>query len=178
MSFEEAGREIIAGLMAGMYQAEIDIMYVSQAEVPVDTGTLRASGRALEPELIGDTVVGTIGYGYGEQVNPKTGELASQYAVPVHERLDVSHAAPTKAMFLRDPVDAYMTLYGETLRAWIQRTVRDGRSGNLVSYLKEIRPSAVAEGLASNMAAGGGGDARRAAIGEMSSVIATLRGGG
>jgi hypothetical protein len=177
VSFEEAGREVIAGLKAGLYQAGIDIMYVSQAEVPVDTGTLRASGRVLEPEELGDTVSITIGYGYGDQVNPKTGQLASQYAVPVHERLDVKHAPPTKAKFLEDPVRAYQSLYGETIQAWVQAWTR-GTSGNLLGYLRAIRPSGVAESLASNMSAAAGGDARRAAIAETSRILAGLRGEG
>lgn len=176
MTFEEAGREIIAALKAGIYQAEIDIMYVSQTEVPVDTGTLRASGRALEPEQFGDRIVGTIGYGYGEQVNPKTGELASQYAVPVHERLDVRHAPPTKAKYLEDPCRAYELLYGATIALSIQRWSRDPVTGSLVSRFDAIRPSSQALSLASDMAAGGGGDARRAEIGRVSGILADLRG--
>lgn len=175
MSFEEAGRQLIAGLMAGIYQAEVDIMYVSQTEVPVDTGTLRASGRVLEPERHGDTIVGTIGYGYGEQVNPKTGQLAAQYAVPVHERLDVRHAPPTKAKFLEDPCRAYEALYGDTLAVWIQRWVRDGASGSLVQHYDMVGPSAAAESLASDLATGVGGDARRAEIGRVSRILSGLR---
>lgn len=61
---------------------------------PIDTGSLRASGHVKPPEVAGDTVVVQIGFG----------GAAAPYAVYVHERLDLSHAAPTQAKFLETPL--------------------------------------------------------------------------
>ena len=68
-----------------------------------DNGTLRRSARVFAPVNLGGAISVTMGYGFGEEVNP-AGRLASEYAVPVHERTDLMHAPPTKSGFLLDPV--------------------------------------------------------------------------
>mgnify|MGYP001577880849 FL=1 len=152
--FHDAAQRLLEGLKAGMYQAGLDIMYVSEAEVPVDTATLKLSARVQEPIRVGDNIECEIGYGYGSELNPKTGQPASSYAVPVHERLDQFHEPPTKAKFLEDPVYGYASLYEET----IATTMRMTAEGTL-SYRLDIGPSdAVRHG------GGLGGDERRAAI--------------
>ncbi len=62
----------------------------SQIFVPVDTGTLKASG-FIETRRTSKGVSGVVGYAAGS--NPP-------YAAIVHERLDTSHATPTQAKFL------------------------------------------------------------------------------
>lgn len=66
----------------------------SQVRVPKDTGELKASG-FLEVKKKGKVVQADMGYG-----------LAGKpfYAVYVHERTDVAHAAPTTAKFLQAPI--------------------------------------------------------------------------
>ena len=128
---------VVKAVEAGLYQAGIDIMYQSQIEVPVDTGTLKASARVMEPETFGTTVTVTLGYGYGEELNPKTGERAIQYAIPVHERMEVRHEPPTKAKFLEDPALVYEPFLGPTLALWITRAVKEqGAFGYLMSRIE------------------------------------------
>lgn len=56
-------------------------MTESKRRVPVDTGTLRASGFVMEPERSGRNISVTLAYG-----GPAEG-----YAVVVHEDLDAFH---------------------------------------------------------------------------------------
>lgn len=136
--FRDAGETMLKGLAAGLYQAGIAIMRDSQHEVPVEFAILKASGRVLEPVTDGRTIVVTLGYGYGEEVNPRDGKTAAGYAIPVHERLDVRHDPPTKAKFLEDPVLAYIPFYEETLAASITRALRNPATGNLDLSLEQI----------------------------------------
>lgn len=138
--FRDAGRELLKGLSAGLYQAGIAIMRESQGEVPVDTSVLKSSGRVFEPVLVGTTLLCTLGYGYGDEVNPKTGERAAGYAIPVHERLEVRHAPPTKAKYLEDPVLAYIKDYEPTLGAAIVRAEKSPTG--LRTWLEELRHDA------------------------------------
>lgn len=58
------------------------VMTASKTEyVPVDMGTLRASGVVLPPEVVGETVSVTMGYG----------GAASAYALAVHENPRSGH---------------------------------------------------------------------------------------
>ncbi len=127
MSFTSAGEEIVQATKVGLYKAAIEIMYESQRIVPVDTATLKGSAQVQEPEHVGDRISVTLGYGYGVQVNPKTGQIAAQYAVPVHERLDQYHAPPTQAKYLEQPVLEFIPRFGETIAASISRWTRGGR---------------------------------------------------
>lgn len=59
---------------------------------PVDTGVLRASGTVLPPDVKGTSV----------EVSGGFGGAASDYSIPVHERMGVHH--PTgQAKFLEQP---------------------------------------------------------------------------
>lgn len=60
---------------------------------PVDTGTLKASGHVQEPELIGERVSVTMGFG----------GAASDYAIIVHEDLSAYHPVG-QAKFLEQPL--------------------------------------------------------------------------
>lgn len=78
-----------------LFEVASEIFAESQRICPVDTGTLRASGTidGPNPKLNGQWEV-TIGYG-----GP-----AADYALPVHERLDLAHSAPTQAKYLEKPL--------------------------------------------------------------------------
>lgn len=76
-----------------------EVAQLSDSYVPVETGTLKSS-RAIEgvymrrgQGLYGDTEpLVRISYGgSNDQYNPLRRRMASAYAVPVHERLDVFH---------------------------------------------------------------------------------------
>lgn len=89
----------------GLVEHAHRVMELSQTEVPKDTNTLADSG------YVGEVLAGrysvSIGIGYGgpnDQTNPKTGQLASQYAGMVHEMIGVPHHNG-KAKFLEDPVN-------------------------------------------------------------------------
>ena len=121
MSFSAEGERILQATKVGLYKAGLEIMRESLRICPIDTGVLRSSARVEEPEQTPTRVSVKMGYGYGVQVNPKTGQIAAQYAVPVHERLDQHHEPPTKAKFLEDPVLAYIPRFGRTVAATITR---------------------------------------------------------
>ena len=69
---------------AGVIQRE------STKETPVQYGILRGSQYIEDPKTTADGTTVRI-------VN------SCEYAIPVHERTDVSHRSPTKAKFLEDP---------------------------------------------------------------------------
>ena len=81
-----------------------------------DEGTLRRSARVFPPVRDGDGFSVTLGYGFGDEVNP-AGRLAAEYAVPVHERHDVRHTPPEKSGYLIDPLLAAAPTMGDRLSA-------------------------------------------------------------
>ena len=83
----------LTALAAGLYKEAIETMAESAMEVPVDLGILRASGTVNPPEISGNGVSVTFGYG----------GAASDYAIPQHEREDYSHTVG-KAKYLEDPL--------------------------------------------------------------------------
>lgn len=66
---------------------------LSQVYVPVDTGELKASGFLQKYGTRGQKGVSTVAIGYARNGTP-------DYAVLVHEMLDMHHRAPTSAKFL------------------------------------------------------------------------------
>lgn len=77
-------------------RAGLEVIYdQSQIYVPRATGRLAASGE-MEVSKFGDRIIGTISYGKGG--NP-------QYAVFVHEMIEVYHEPPTRAKFLQTAID-------------------------------------------------------------------------
>lgn len=83
-------------------------------EMVGDAGTLRRSSRVFAPVEGSDRVTVTMGYGFGEEVNP-AGRIAAEYAVPVHERAEVHHLPPTKDHFLLDPLLAFESYFGQSM---------------------------------------------------------------
>ena len=81
-----------------------DIMTKSIPQVPAETGTLRDANFVEGPFEDADEVRVRLGYGGpGDKRNPKTGQMASQYAVIVHERLGADHPSGN-AKFLEKPI--------------------------------------------------------------------------
>lgn len=88
-----------------LYAEANGIMTQSKPLVPVDTGSLRASGYVTEPVVKGTTVSVDLGYGgVASRKNPKTGESTDVYAIYVHENLDAHHRVGI-AKFLEIPFD-------------------------------------------------------------------------
>lgn len=125
MSFAEAGREVIEGAAAGLYQAGTVLMATSQAIVPVDTGTLKRSGDVEQPVVDGDSVSVTVGYGYGGV----EGDRGYGFWVEVREYTEsgkkVFHKPPTQAHYLSDPVKAI----GPELGNFVQEGIRARMEG-------------------------------------------------
>lgn len=94
----------VQGGSEALHEYAKHIMGVSQEQVPTATGTLKASNFIDDPVREGDEVRVRLGYGgEADQQNPKTGQMASEYMVWVHENLDAEHPIG-KAKFLEDPV--------------------------------------------------------------------------
>jgi hypothetical protein len=123
VSFAEAGKQIIEGTAAGLYESATIIMAESQPLVPVLTGTLKRSGHVEEPVIEGDTASVTLGYAYGveyESTAQGDEETGPGYAIYVHEILENKHKPPTSAKFLEIPARAFEPELGPT----IERNVR------------------------------------------------------
>jgi len=99
MKFNEAS---LAKLRANLIQLDLNtkqgakkavttvarnIMAQSQSEVPRDTETLRNTSYIEEPKVSGNMVSINLGYASPEtdKQNPESGEMASEYAMIVHE---------------------------------------------------------------------------------------------
>lgn len=95
------GPQAETAIQSALYKEGLRIMAVSQGEVPVDTGNLRASGHVALPEVAGGKV--SVQMGYGGSAGSQSGKVG--YAVYVHEDMDAHH--PTgKAKYLEDPMKA------------------------------------------------------------------------
>lgn len=107
-NFSRAGDRLVFGAVSGMGAVVAAISRESLNQCPIEFGTLRRSYRVDRPsrDEAGAWKI-SFGYGYGGEIEPLRKLPASGYAVPVHERVEVRHAPPTKAKFLEDPVLAY-----------------------------------------------------------------------
>lgn len=88
------GPKTIATLGQALYREGAIIFEESQDEVPLDTGNLRASGKLGLPKVEGKDVVVEISYG----------GAAADYAVIVHEDLEMNFRNGKKAKYLEDPL--------------------------------------------------------------------------
>lgn len=84
----------VAKLGAGLYLEGLEILAESAPIVPVDTGTLRASGHVDAPKVDGLSVEVVVGYG----------GASAPYALIVHENLEAFHEPPTQAKYLESVV--------------------------------------------------------------------------
>lgn len=100
----KALRDVFAAGSEGLYEMAKEIEVESKAEVPSLTGTLRNSSYVEQLGITEDSATVRIGYGGpNDRINPRTGQPASSYALPVHEKLNAHHSNG-KAKFLEDPV--------------------------------------------------------------------------
>jgi hypothetical protein len=96
---------------AALYQEGQHIMTRSKSEfVPVDTGTLRASGQVTLPRQESGRVVVELGYG----------GAASAYALVQHERMDFHHPVG-QAKYLEQPVNEAAAGFGQRIASRIGR---------------------------------------------------------
>lgn len=80
--------------------------------VPVDLGTLRASGFVDGPEISGNTATVTLGYG----------GAASAYALIQHERMDYHHDVG-QAKYLEQPVNEAVVGFSQRVAKRIGRKI-------------------------------------------------------
>ena len=141
-AFEAAGDDLLARLDSGMDAFAEMILADSLEQCPIETGTLRRSAKIVSTTTVpaigggfmlrgadgrfigaapygGGEITKVIGYGFGDEVNPKTRRPADEYAVPVHERVEAYHKPPTKAKFLEDAVFAHAALMEPILKAYM-----------------------------------------------------------
>ena len=90
-----------------------ETMTDAKEQTPVDTGTLRASGTVFPPERTATRATVSLGFGG-----------AATYAVPVHERLDVSHPNGGNAKFLERPTLARAPSLGRAIAAEVERALK------------------------------------------------------
>ena len=96
-----------------LYEEGQQIMTRSKAEfVPVDTGTLRASGQVGQPVHSPGRVSVELGYG----------GAASAYALVQHERTDFQHPVG-QSKYLEQPVNEAAAGFGQRIAARIRRIV-------------------------------------------------------
>jgi len=89
----EFGKDALTAAKRGLYVLAEEIITESKKRVPVDTGNLRASGHVLPAEIVDNSATIIFGYGgpAGVGNQKETNAKAVGYALPVHERFDVSH---------------------------------------------------------------------------------------
>lgn len=87
------GPTTLLTLGQALYREGAAIFEESQDEVPLDTGNLRASGKLGFPKIEGKDVVVEISYG----------GAAADYALVVHEDLEMNFRNGKKAKYLEDP---------------------------------------------------------------------------
>lgn len=93
--FAELPKVAARELAAALVQEAEQVMTRSKRDfVPVDLGVLRASGHVAPPDIRGDRVTVTLGYG----------GAAAAYALIQHERLDFNHPRGGQAKYLEQPV--------------------------------------------------------------------------
>ena len=132
MSFAEAGRRIEEGVAAGLYTAGTTLMAMSQQIVPVETGTLKRSGRVEDPVTDADSVSVTVGYGYGGEVAARGGGDGHSYGFWVEVREFTSngkrvyHKPPTQAHYLGDPAKAIAPALGEFVQEGVRARMERG----------------------------------------------------
>lgn len=107
-SLDRASR-VRKALLPTMKEQMEQAFTLSQLYVPVDTGTLKASGKVEGPTAKSRySLDGAITYGEGGLINPKSGEDVESYAIYVHERTELSHAPPTRAKFVSAAIEETM----------------------------------------------------------------------
>lgn len=101
-------------LARALHEEAMIIMAESQRRVPVDTGTLRRSGRVLPPHIQGGSMVVELGYG----------GAASSYAMEQHENPNYRHSNGHTWKYLEGPVRERMPDIAQSLTARLEAILR------------------------------------------------------
>ncbi|MDE2099060.1 MAG: hypothetical protein KGL39_17535 [Patescibacteria group bacterium] len=117
---ERAKARTLEAAGSGLYAEGHKIMGASAREVPIDTGALLGSGLVNRPQPGLGSIAVELGYGYGDETNPKTGQPVTGYAIYVHERTGPRHKSPRKAKFLEDPAKAAEAGFATRIGAFIR----------------------------------------------------------
>lgn len=107
------GPAAVNTLGQALYKEAAVIFEESQDEVPVDTGILRSSGQLGLPKIEGGELVVDITYG----------GAAADYAIYVHEDLEMRHQPGKKAKFLEDPARRRIRGMDERLLGMVRRAM-------------------------------------------------------
>ena len=119
-SLAKYGEKGFSYLASGLYAEGQKVLADSLPLVPVDTGTLRASGYVTEPKREGDQVTIEIGFGGpAAKINPVSGESSDSYAIFVHENLEAHHPVG-QAKFLEQPLNQALQGMPERLGAFMR----------------------------------------------------------
>lgn len=89
------------------------VMTEAKRNTPVDTGTLRSSGRVRAPEVSRNSLTVPLTFG----------GAAQEYAVYVHEDLQAAHTSG-QAKFLEDPVKRHAARFATNVRSTIAAVLR------------------------------------------------------
>jgi len=132
-SLAQYGEKGFAYLSAGLYAEGQKVLAASLPLVPVDTGTLRASGYVTEPMRAADLVTVEIGYGGpAAKINPKSGASSDSYAIFVHENLEAHHPVG-QAKYLEQPLNEALAGMPDRLGAFMR-----GRGESAAAAASEI----------------------------------------
>lgn len=137
-AFKGQGKLMLQAAENELLEFAFGVMLDSLIEVPVDTTTLYNSA-AIQPVVETDRSMSiTFGYGYGDEINPKTKRRAAQYALPVHEIYEATHEPPTKSHYLIDPLIENAANLGRGLAASMRgATVKGFRINKGVSLFRK-----------------------------------------
>lgn len=119
--------KIKGAIAAAVYQEALDLEARSVKQVPVDYGTLRRSHYVAPPDNLNNP---TAQAGYG-----------TDYAVYVHEKTEVHHEPPGKAMYLKDPLDETKNGYKERLAKRAKQNLEAGVTLSSVAKTAPTSPS-------------------------------------
>lgn len=109
-------KEIEDRIKAALYAEGTQLVGQSVPLVPVDTGALRSSAFTEQPTTSGDKISVRCGYGgTATKVNPLTGETTTDYAVKVHEDLNVHHDVG-QAKFLEIPANNLKSKFDSNMK--------------------------------------------------------------
>jgi len=106
--FQAEPDRVRKGTAQGLDASAVAIMGKAQEIVPLDLGPLRASGTVLPPEISGNTISVTLGFG----------GAAEDYAWRQHEDLTYKHAPGRQAKYLEQPMmEAESSILGRIVDA-------------------------------------------------------------
>jgi hypothetical protein len=101
----ELGTDVQQAAIVAAHNEGKVILALSQEQVPVGpTGNLKKSGRVEGPDLDADEITVTVAYGGPAGSGPGQDDDVD-YAIYVHENLEMKHKEGQKAKYLEDPLN-------------------------------------------------------------------------